>query len=67
MFDDQTEPQLVPNFLLQVYVRELHNGLVIDPNDGGIKDARDEYGNIIISDSTLCPLLPPQLKQISAR
>ena len=67
MLDDQTEPQIVPNFLLQVYVREPHNSLVSDPNDGGIKDARDEYGKIIISYSTLRSLLPPQLKQIPAR
>ena len=40
-------------------VRELHNKLVSDPNDGGIKDARNEDDNIIISDSTLSPLLPP--------
>ena len=32
MFDDQTEPQLVPKLLLQVYVRELHNSLVSDTN-----------------------------------
>ena len=48
-------------------MRELHNSLVSDPNDGGLKDAKDEDGNIIISDSTLLSLLPPQLKQISAR
>ena len=48
-------------------VRELHNSLVIDPNDGGMKDARDEDDNIIISDSTLCSLLPHKLKQMSAR
>ena len=40
MFDDQTEPQLVPKHLLQVSVRELHHSLVSDPNDGGIKDSR---------------------------
>ena len=56
---DQTEPQLVPKLLLQVYVRELHNSLVSDPNDGGLKDARDEDGKIIISNSTLRSLLPP--------
>ena len=33
-----------------------------DPNDGGIKDARDEDGNINISDSTLHSLFPPQFK-----
>ena len=48
-------------------VRELHNSLVSDPNDGGLKDTRDEDGEIIIIDSTLRSLLPPQLKQISAR
>ena len=48
-------------------VRELHNILVSDPNDGGLKDTRDEDGNIIISDSTFQSLFPPQLKQISTR
>ena len=67
VLDDQSEPQLVPKFLLQVSVRELHNSLVSDPNDGGLKDTRDEDGKIIISDSTLRSLLPPQLKQMSAR
>ena len=47
-------------------VRELHNSLVSDPNDGGTKDAMDENGKIVISDSTLRLLLPPQLKKISA-
>ena len=62
MLNDHTEPQLVPKLLLQVSVRELHNILVTDKNDGGLKDARDEDGKIIIIDSTLCSLLPPQLK-----
>ena len=67
MLDDQTEPQLVPKLLLQVPVRELHNSLVSDPNYGGLKDARDENNNIIISDSTLSSLFPPQLNQILER
>ena len=67
MFDDQTEPQLVPKLLLQVSVRELHNIIVNDPNDGGLEDARDEDDNIIICDSTLRSLLTPQFKQMSAR
>ena len=60
---DQTEPQLVPKLLLQVSVREPHNSLVSDPSDGGLKYARDEDGKIIISDSTLRSLLPPQFKK----
>ena len=67
MFDDKIEPQLVPKLLLQVSVRELHNSLVSYPNDVGLKDARYEDYHIIISDSTLRLLLPPQLRQIFAR
>ena len=67
MLDDQTEPQLVPKFLLQVSIRELNNSLASDPNDGGLKYSRGEDDNIIIIDSTLISLLPPQLKQMSAR
>ena len=48
-------------------VRELHNRFVSYPNNGGLKDARDEDGKMIISDSTLRSLLPPQLKKMSAR
>ena len=38
----------------------------MDTNDGGLTDARDEDDNMIISDSTLSSMLPPQLKQRSA-
>ena len=67
MFDDQTKPQLVPKLLIQVSVRELNNSLVSDPNYGGLEYARDEDDHIIISDSTLSSLFPPQLKKMSAR
>ena len=67
MFDHQTESQLVPDFLLLVSVRELHNRLLSDPNDDGLKYTRDEGDNILIIDYTLCSLFPPELKQISAR
>ena len=39
--------------LLQVFVRELNNSLVSDPDDSGMKDVRCENGKIIISDYTL--------------
>ena len=58
--DDHTEPQLVPKQLLQVSSRELHKNIVRDVENGGLKEARDEYDNTIISDSTLRPLLLPQ-------
>ena len=41
MLDDQTELQLVQKTLLQVSIRELHNILVSNPIDGGLKYARD--------------------------
>ena len=66
VFYYQTEPQIVPELLLHVSVRELNNSLLSYPNDGGLKDSRDENDNISISDSTFRSLLPPQLKQISA-
>ena len=47
MFDYQTEPQLVTKLLLHVYIRKLHNSLVSDPNDGGIKDTRDEDDKLL--------------------
>ena len=47
MLDDQTEPQPVPKLLLQVSIRELHNSLLSDPNDVGLKDARDEDGKLL--------------------
>ena len=59
IIDGYTEPQLVPKNLLQVSVRELHNNLVCAKKDGGLKEARYEDDNIIISDSTLRSLLPP--------
>ena len=58
--DGYTEPQLVQKLLLHVSVRELHNNLVSATKGGGLKEARDEDYNIIISDYTLRSLLPPQ-------
>ena len=63
MFDDQTEPQLVPKSLLHMSVRELHNSLVSDTYGGGLKGDRYEDIDIIISNYTLCSLLPPQFKK----
>ena len=58
--DGYTETQLVPKLLLYVSVREINNNIVSATKDCGIKEARDEDNNIIISDSTLLSLLPPQ-------
>ena len=62
-FYGYTEPQLFPKLLLQVSVRELYNNLVSTTIYCGLKEARDEDDNIIISDSTLRSLFPPQIKK----
>ena len=61
-----TPDQKFPKLLQQVSVRELHNSLVSDPENVWIEEARDAENNIIISDSTLRELFPPQLKQMSS-
>ena len=58
--DGYTEPQIVPKFLLQVSVRELHNNLGSATIYDVLKEAIDEDDNIIISYSTLRSLLPSQ-------
>ena len=65
-FYGYTEPQLIKKLLLQVFVRETHNNLVIATIYYGLKELRDEDDNIIISDSTLRSLLPPQFKKMSS-
>ena len=60
-----TLDQIFPKLLVQVSVREIHNRLVSDPVNGGLKEAIDADNNIIISDSTSCSILPPQHKKFS--
>ena len=61
--DGHTEPQLVPNVLFHVSIRELHKKLVSATKYGGLKEAIYEDDNIIISDYELRSLLPPQFKK----
>ena len=56
----------MPKLLLQVSVEKLHNIMVSPPEEVGLKEARDEDNNIIISDSTLSNILPPQLKNMTS-
>ena len=63
--DVQVETQLVQKLLLHVLVREIHNSMVIPLEEGGLKEARNAYNNIIISDSALRNILPPQLNKMT--
>ena len=58
--DGHIEPQLVPKLLLHVSIRELHDNLVSDTGNVGLEEAKNTENNIIISDSTLRSLFPPQ-------
>ena len=51
----------VSKLLLEIPIRELHNDLILPPREGGLADARDDSGNVIISDMSLRRLLPQQL------
>ena len=59
-FYGYTEPQLVPKLLFHMSIRELHKNIVSATKYGVLKEERDEDVNILISDSALRSLLPPQ-------
>jgi len=56
----------VGKLLLEISVRELHNDLLDTPENGGLAEARDESGDVLISDMALGYLLPPQLRRMTA-
>ena len=57
----------MPKLLLQVSVQEIHKSLVSPPEEGGPKEAKYDDNNIIISDSTLQNILPPQLNNMTSQ
>ena len=61
-----TDHEIKPKMLLQCSVRELHNDLVKDSNDGGCSAARKD-GKIIVSDTALRYMMPPQVRKFSKK
>ena len=59
-----TEHEMKPKLLLQCSVRELHNDLVKNPADGGCAAAQPN-GKIIVSDTALHYMMPPQVRKFS--
>ena len=51
--------------LLQISVRELHNNLIKPEDQGGLKEAKDASGNVIIRLTALHYLMPPQVKKMT--
>eukprot|EP00978_Attheya_sp_CCMP212_P017892 scaffold48234_cov60-Attheya_sp.AAC.6 len=55
----------VPKLLLECSVRQLHNELIVPPDQGGLLGARHHESNdVIISDTMLRSLVPPELRPI---
>ena len=47
-------------------MRQLHNELIYSPDNGGLLGARHtETNGVIISDTILCSLAPPQLRPMT--
>ena len=61
------ETQIVPKLLPQVYIKELHNIMLIPTEESGIEEAVYVENNMIITESTIRNILSPQLRKISAQ
>jgi hypothetical protein len=61
------EREQVAKLLLQITIRELHNDMLLSPEKGGFKEAKDEVGNVLISDTALRALLPEQVRRMTPR
>ena len=56
----------VPKLLLECSMQQLQNELITSPDDGGLLGARHADTNyVIISDTMLCSLAPPQLRPMT--
>ena len=55
--------EVVHKKLLLISVRELHNNIIKPKDQGGLKEAKDASGNVIIGLTALRYLMPPQVKK----
>ena len=56
----------VPKLLLECSMRQFHNELICSPDNGGLLGARHaETNDVIIGDTMLCSLAPPQLRPMT--
>ena len=64
--EDTKVKRRVPKLLLECYMRQFHNELIDSPYDGGLLGSiHAETNDLIISDTMLCYLAPPQLRPIT--
>ena len=53
----------VPKLLLECSIRQFNNEIIASPDDEGLLGSRHaNTNNVIISDTMLCSLAPPQLR-----
>ena len=58
----------VSKFLLQISIRELHNNLMSEISICPLKDAiYDKIGNPLISDTSLRPLIPNNVRKFTGK
>ena len=64
--EDTKVKRRVPKLLLEFSMQQLHNEPITSPDDGGLVGARHAKTNdIIISDTIICSLAPPQLRPMT--
>ena len=61
------QKERVNKLLLQISIRELHNDMLLPPDEGGFKEAWDETGKVRISDTAMRALLPEQARKMTPR
>ena len=65
-YADTKVKRRVPKLLLECSMHQLHNELIASPDDGGLVGARYSITNdVIISDTMLHSLAPPQLRPMT--
>ena len=57
----------IPNILISISIRELHNDMLKKASDGGLEGAVDANGNAVISDTALRDNLPFNLRSLTER
>ena len=63
---DTKVKRTVPKLLLECSMRQLHNELIASPYYRGLLGSRHtETNDVIISDTMLCSLVPPQLRPMT--
>ena len=60
--DGTNEKRTVPKYYLQIPICELHADMIKPVENGGLQEAKDETGTVIISETMLRKKLPPNVK-----